>query len=121
MLDSSPNLQYVHLLLDRLCREAKEPFNIDRLNELALNLCCLETSGASLMFNENLVQFIFKIIHLFDQLVYLTLNKNNLYKSKDEKRILFQERLIAVDNGRLFHYNDIQIRFPQLDKLCIWL
>ncbi|CAF3697866.1 unnamed protein product [Rotaria sordida] len=115
------NLQHVHLLLDRLCRQAKEPFNIDRLNELAPNLCCLEISGAYLMFNENLVQFIFKIIHRFGQLVYLTLNKDDLYKSKDDKKILFKKRLIEIDNGRLFHSNDIQIVFPQLDKLYIWI
>ncbi|CAF3460204.1 unnamed protein product, partial [Rotaria sp. Silwood2] len=102
-------------------RHAKEPFDIDRLNELAPNLCCLEISGAYLIFNENLLQFIFKIIHRFDQLVCLTLNKNDLYKSKDAKKILFKERLIEIDNGRLFHSKDIQIRFPQLDKLYIWI
>ncbi|CAF4370042.1 unnamed protein product, partial [Rotaria sordida] len=81
----------------------------------------LEISGAYLMFNENLVQFIFKIIHRFGQLVYLTLNKDDLYKSKDDKKILFKRRLIEIDNGRLFRSNDIQIVFPQLDKLCIWI
>ncbi|CAF0771636.1 unnamed protein product [Rotaria sp. Silwood1] len=115
------NLQHVHLLLDRLCRQAKEPFDIDRLNELAPNLCCLEISRACLIFNENLLQFIFKIIHRFDQLVYLTLNKKDFHKSKDANKIIFKERLIEIDNGRLFHSKDIQIRFPHLDRLYIWI
>jgi hypothetical protein len=115
------NLQHVHLFLDRLCRTAKEPFNIDRLNELVPNLYCLEISGGYLMFNENLVQFIFKIIHRFHQLVYLTLNKNDLYQSKDDKKILFKQRLIEIDNGQLFHCNEMQIRFTLLDRLYIWI
>ncbi|CAF1088095.1 unnamed protein product [Rotaria sp. Silwood1] len=115
------NLQHVHLLLDRLCRQAKEPFDINRLNELAPNLCCLEISRACLIFNENLLQFIFKIIHRFDQLVYLTLNKKDFHKSKDANKIIFKERLIEIDNGRLFHSKDIQIRFPHLDRLYIWI
>ncbi|CAF1925183.1 unnamed protein product [Rotaria magnacalcarata] len=115
------NLQHVHLLLDRLCRQAKEPFDIDRLNQLAPNLCCLEISGGYLIFNENLFQFIFKIIRRFDQLVYLTLIKNDLYRSKPVTKIFFKERLIEIDNGRLFHSKDIQITFPQLDRLCIWI
>ncbi|CAM2728191.1 unnamed protein product [Rotaria socialis] len=115
------NLQHVHLLLDRLCRQAKEPFDIDRLNQLAPNLCCLEISGGYLIFNENLLQFIFKIIRRFDQLVYLTLNKKDLYRSKPANKIIFKERLIEIDNGQLFHSKDIQIRFPQLDRLYIWI
>ncbi|CAM4796653.1 unnamed protein product [Rotaria magnacalcarata] len=115
------NLQHVHLLLERLCRQAKEPFDIDRLNQLAPNLCCLEISGGYLIFNENLSQFIFKIIRRFDQLVYLTLIKNDLYRSKPGTKIFFKERLIEIDNGRLFHSKDIQITFPQLDRLYIWI
>ncbi|CAF4361844.1 unnamed protein product [Rotaria magnacalcarata] len=115
------NLQHVHLLLDRLCCQAKEPFDIDRLNKLAPNLCCLEISGGYLIFNENLLQFIFKIIHRFDKLVYVTLNKKDLYRSKPANKIIFKERLIEIDNGRLFHSKDIQIRFPQLDRLYIWI
>jgi hypothetical protein len=115
------NLKHVHLLLDRLRPEPKQHFNVDELAQLAPHLCCLGTSGASIMFNDNLVEFILKIIRRFQQLAYLALNTKNIYKSKDEKKIMFKERLTAAGNGQLFNCNDTQIEFLRYDELRIWL
>ncbi len=115
------NLKHVHLILDRLYPEPKQHFNVHRLTQLAPHLCSLETSHATIMFNENLVEFVLKIIHRFDQLVYLILNKDSLYRSKEEEKIIFKDKLIAAGHGRLFDCNNIQINFPRRDELCIWL
>jgi hypothetical protein len=53
--------------------------------------------------------------------MYLTLNKDSLYPSKEEKKIMFKERLIAAGNGQSFDCNNIQVEFPGYDQLCIWL
>jgi hypothetical protein len=117
------NLKHVHLVLDRLYPdfELKQHFNVRRLAQLAPNLCFLETSNENIMFNENLVKFVLKIIRRFNQLVYLILNRNSCYKSKEEKRKIFKDNLIAAGHGRLLDYNNIQIDFPRQDELCIWL
>jgi hypothetical protein len=111
----------VHLLLDQLYPEPKQHVNIRQLTQLAPNLCYLETSGANIMFNKNLVKFVLKIIRRFHQLVYITLNKNSLYQSKEEKKIMFKELLIKAGHGRLFDCNNIQIQYYMRDILRIWL
>lgn len=115
------NLRHVHLILERLYSEPRQYFNVDRLAQLAPYLRSLETSGAIFKLNENLVEFIWKIIHRFDQLVYLLVNKNCFYRSKHENKIIFKERLIAAGRDQLFDCNNIQINFPRDDELCIWL
>jgi len=115
------NLKHVHLLLDRLYPEPKQHINVRRLTQLAPHLCSLETSHANIMFNKNLVKFVLKIIRRFHQLVYLILNKDSVYQSKEEKKIVFKEKLIAAGHNRLFDRNNIQITFPQYDELWIWL
>jgi hypothetical protein len=115
------NLKHVHLVLDRVSPVPKQHFNVRRLTELAPNLCRLETSFANIMFNEHLVEFVLKIIRRFPRLVYLTLNKGSLYPSKEEKKIVFKEKLIAAGHGRFFDCNNIQIRFFYCHRLSIWL
>jgi hypothetical protein len=114
------NLKHIHLLLERLYPEPKQHVNVRRLNQLAPHICCLETSGASIMFNQNLVQFVLKIICRFQQLVNLTLNKDSLYRSEENKKVMFKESLIVAGSGRLFDGDNIHIEFPIYDKLCIW-
>lgn len=111
----------MHLILDRIYPEPKQHFDVRRLTQLAPHLCSLETSGANIMLDENLVKFVLKIIRQFDQLVYLTLNKNGLYKSKENKKVIFKETLIAAGHNRLFDCNNIQIQFYTHDALYIWL
>jgi hypothetical protein len=53
--------------------------------------------------------------------VYLILNKDSLYSSKQEKKIAFEKRFIAAGNGKLFDANNIQIKFGGNDQLHIWL
>jgi hypothetical protein len=115
------NLKHVHLVLDRLSPEPKQHFNVRRLTQLAPNLSCIETSGAIIMLSDNLVEFVLKVIRRFHQLVYLILNKDGLYPFKEEKKIMFKEKLIAAGHGRLFDYKNIRIRFPGHNELCIWL
>lgn len=115
------NLKHLHLLLDRLYPEPKQHVNVHRLYQLSPHLCQLETSLANIMFNENLLEFVLEIIRQFHQLVYLILNKASLYSSKEEKKLIFKERLIEAGNGRLFDANNIRIRFPSCDELHIWL
>ncbi|CAF1343961.1 unnamed protein product [Rotaria sordida] len=115
------NLRHVNLILERLYPEPIEYFNVDRLAQLAPYLCSLETSREIIKLNENLVQFIWKIIHRFDQLVYLIVNKDCLYRSKHEKQKIFEERLLAVGHNQLFNCNNIKIEFRRYDELRIWL
>jgi hypothetical protein len=53
--------------------------------------------------------------------VYLTLNKGSLYPSKEEKKIMFKEKLIAAGYGRAFDYNSVEIDFGLRDEVSIWL
>ncbi|CAF1360153.1 unnamed protein product [Rotaria sordida] len=115
------NLRHVNLILERLYPEPIEYFNVDQLAQLVPYLCSLETSREIIKLNENLVQFIWKIIHRFDQLVYLIVNKDCLYRSKHEKQKIFEERLLAVGHNQLFNCNNIKIEFRRYDELCIWL
>ncbi|CAF1359079.1 unnamed protein product [Rotaria magnacalcarata] len=115
------NLKHLHLILDRIYPEPKQHFDVRRLAQLAPHLCSLETSGANIMLDENLVKFVLKIIRQFDQLVYLTLNKNSLYKSKENKKVIFKETLIAAGHNRVFDCNNIRIQFYTRDALYIWL
>ena len=115
------NLKYIHLILRRLHPEPKQHVNVHRLSQLAPNLCRLATSHANIMFNENLVKFVLKIIRRFPKLVYLTLNKDSLYPSKEEKKIIFKERLMTDAHGHLFKDSNIQIKlFPLCDEIRIW-
>ncbi|CAF3805924.1 unnamed protein product [Rotaria magnacalcarata] len=115
------NLRHVNLILERLHPEPTEYFNIDRLAELVPDLRSLETSGATIKLNENLAQFVWKIIHRFDQLMHLIVNKDCLYRSKHEKKIMFKERLLAVGHDQLFDCNNIEIEFHRYNELRIWL
>ncbi|CAF4300600.1 unnamed protein product, partial [Rotaria sp. Silwood2] len=109
------NLRHVNLILEPLCPEPTEYFNIDRLAQLVFNLRSLEISYTTIKLNENLVQFISKIIHRLDQLVYLIVNKDCLYQVKHEKRKMFKERLLAVGHDQLFDCNNIKIKFRRYD------
>ncbi|CAF3626498.1 unnamed protein product [Rotaria sordida] len=115
------NLKHVHFVLDRLFPEPKQHINVRQLTQLVPHLYSLETSDANIIYDENLVKFVLKIIHRFHQLVYLRLNKDGLYPVKEEKKIMFKERLIAAGHNRLFDCNNIQIEFPGYNGLCIWL
>ncbi|CAF1315387.1 unnamed protein product, partial [Didymodactylos carnosus] len=90
------NLKHVHLVLDRFYPEPKQHFNVRRLTQLAPHLHSLETSNANIMFHENLVEFVLKIIRQFHQLVHLILNKDSLYPSKEEIKTMFKEKLIST-------------------------
>ncbi|CAF5116968.1 unnamed protein product, partial [Rotaria sp. Silwood1] len=60
------NLRHVNLILEPLCPEPTEYFDIDRLAQLVSNLHSLEISYTTIKLNRNLVQFIWKIIHRLD-------------------------------------------------------
>jgi hypothetical protein len=115
------NLKHVRLILDRLYPEPRQHVNIGRLIRLTPHLYRLETSGANIMFNENLVEFVLEIIRGFHQLVYLTLNKGCLYRSKEKQKIMFKESLMTAGNGRLFDCNNVQIQYHMSDLIHIWL
>ena len=115
------NLKQLHLQLHRLRVEPKQYINVRRLAELAPNLRSLETSGANIMYNENLVPFVLKIIRRFHRLVYLTLNKHSEYRSKEEKKIMFREKLLEAGHNHLFNSNNIRICLDLRDDLYIWL
>ncbi|CAF1412732.1 unnamed protein product [Adineta ricciae] len=115
------NLKYVCLLLDRCNPEPKCYFNIQRLTELAPHLRSLETSIANIVLNENAVEVVLLIIRHFDQLIYLTLNKNGLYPAKQEMKDLFKEKLLLNGHDQLFDCNNIRIKFSLYNELSIWL
>jgi len=115
------NLRHVHLMLNGVYNNPNRYFDIHRLNELAPHLYSLETSDAVMMLNKYLIKFILNINHRFDQLVHLVLNKNCLYRSKDEKKIIFIDKLIAATHDQIFHGNNIHFQFRRYDELRIWL
>ena len=114
-------LKYVYLLLDRKQAAANEPVHIDRLTQLVPNVCHLEIGGASVMFNEKIIEFLLNLIRGFRQLVHFKLNKNCLYRTKYEKKIIFKELLTKAIHERLFHCDNIQIDLHITDELLIWL
>jgi hypothetical protein len=115
------NLKHLHLFVERFYPEPKQYVDIRRLSRLAPHLCRFETSDANILINEDLAEFVLEIIRHFHQLVYLILNKDSLYSSKQEKKIAFEKRFIAAGNGQLFDANNIQIKFAGNDRLHIWL
>lgn len=114
-------LKYVYLLIDRIHAASDEPVHIDRLAQLVPNVCHLEIGNASIMFNENLIEFLLNIIHRFQQLVHFKLNKDCLYRSKYQKKVIFKELLTKAINERLFDCGNIQIELHLTDELFIWL
>ncbi|CAF3059769.1 unnamed protein product [Rotaria sp. Silwood2] len=114
------NLKHVHLLLNGHYDNPKRYFTIHRLNELVPHLYSLETSDSVMMLNEHLVEFILNISHQFDQLVHLVLNRNCLYRSKNEKKLLFRDKLIAATRDQIFHGCNIHFEFRTYDELRIW-
>ncbi|CAF1322814.1 unnamed protein product [Rotaria sordida] len=101
-------------------RNPKHYFDIHRLNEIVPHLYLLETSDAIMKQNEYLVEFILNISHQFDQLIYLVLNKNCRYRSKNEKKIMFRDKLITATHDQIFHGNNIHFQFHINDELRIW-
>ncbi|CAF2960608.1 unnamed protein product [Rotaria sp. Silwood2] len=114
------NLKHVHLLLNGFHENPKHYFDIHRLNEIVPHLYLLETSDAVMKQNENLVEFILNISHQFDQLVHLILNKNSRYRSKNEQKIMFRDKLIAATHDQIFNGNNIHFQFHINDELRIW-
>jgi hypothetical protein len=114
------NLKHVHLLLNGSHENPKHYFDIHRLNEIVPHLYLLETSDAIMKQNENLVEFILNISHQLDQLVYLVLNKNSRYRSKNEQKVIFRDKLIAAIHDQIFHGCNIHFQFHVNDELRIW-
>ncbi|CAF2596545.1 unnamed protein product [Rotaria sp. Silwood2] len=118
---SYSNLRHVHLVLARLYPQPKQHFHIDRLTQLAPQLCVLETSRAIIMFDDYLIEFTLNIIRRFDQLIHLVINKDGIYPIKHQIKTIFNDKLIAAGHGQVFDCNNIQIIFPRYNQLNIWL
>ncbi|CAF4090365.1 unnamed protein product [Rotaria magnacalcarata] len=101
--------------------EPEQYFNVRRLTQLASHLCCLETSGAKIMPDKNLVNVLLKIIHRLHQLVKLVLNEYSFYRSEQNVKNIFKESLLTAGHNRLFDCNNIRIQFYARDSLHIWL
>lgn len=114
-------LKYVYLLLYRIHATSDEPVHIDRLVQLVPNVCHLEIGNASIMFNENVIEFVLNIIHRFQQLVHFKLNKDCPYRSKYQKKVIFKELLTKAIHERFFDRGNIQIELCVTDELFIWL
>jgi hypothetical protein len=114
------NVKYVHLLLNGRYNNPKHYFDIHRLNELVPRLYSLETSDSVMMLNNNLIEFILNISHQFNQLVHLVLNKSCLYRSKNEKKLKFRDKLIAASHNQIFHGHNMHFQFYGYDELRIW-
>ncbi|CAF0904086.1 unnamed protein product [Adineta ricciae] len=98
-----PNLKHVHILLSGVPIKREPYFDTDRLNELVPHLSVLETGDALLMLNGHLIEFILSIGHRFDQLVYLTVNKNSKGQTGYARKLVFWKKLIAVTQEQLLH------------------
>ena len=94
----------------------KSYLNLRRLTKLTPYLNSLETSDIVMMLNENLIEFILNIIRQFDQLIHLILNKNCFYRTKDQKKNLFINKLNEATHDQIFHF-----KFRRYDELRIWL
>lgn len=114
------NLKHVHLLIYGFHDNPIHYFNIHRLNRLAPHLRSLETSTAIMILNEDLIEFILNIGHQFDQLVHLILNKDCNYRSKNEKKLMFRDKLITATHNQIFHGYNIHFEFHGYDEICIW-
>ena len=110
------NVRHLHLIINRRYDNPKSYFNIHRLTQLTPHLNSLKTSYAIIMLNENLVEFILNIIRQFNQLIYLILNKNSNYRTKDQKKLIFINKLIEVNHDEIFRF-----KFYANDELRIWL
>jgi hypothetical protein len=112
------NLRRLHLIIDGQYNNPNPEcfLNLRRLTQLTPYLNCLETSDAIMMLNENLVEFILNIIRQFDQLIHLILNKNINYRTKDQKKLLFINKLNETTHDQIFHF-----QFRRYDELRIWV
>ena len=118
---SYSNLKHLHLIVDRIRSKDEQYFNVHQLTQLAPHLRRLETSGANILLNTDLINFVLEIIREFHQLIELVINKGNIYQSKEQIRNTFKQSLITAVHNELFDCNNIQIDFCFRDWLYVWL
>ncbi len=115
------NVKHVQLELDYHHNNPNKHIHIRRLFKLLPRISCFETSGGNIAFNENLVEFVLKIINTFDQLVELTLNKEAYIPVEPEIQLAVQQAIFAASSERLLTSDTCQIIFPKRNRLRIWL
>ncbi|UJR06659.1 hypothetical protein I4U23_010945 [Adineta vaga] len=118
---SNRNVKQLNLLVNKRCQDPNEYINNDYLFQLLSNISCLEICRINLLFNENLVKFIGKIVDTIIKLVQLVLNKNSLISIDSEISISIQQTIFNTGNKRLLNSNICQITFPRRNELRICL
>lgn len=108
-------------MLTRFRTEPKQHVNVRRLTQLAPRLCSLVTSSALITYDENLLKFLLKIIRNFNQLIHLAINKDVPYHAKQNRKIMFREKLLATGHGRVFDSTNIRVKCGFYEDLDIWL
>ncbi|UJR18601.1 hypothetical protein I4U23_005508 [Adineta vaga] len=116
---SNRNIKHLSLLVNERCQDPTEYINIDYLFQLLPNISCLEIGRIDLLFNEDFVKFIVKIVDTIIKLVQLVLNKNGLIPIDPEIPILIQQEIFNTGNKRLFNSHICQITFPRRNELRI--
>ena len=72
---SNTNVKHLNLFVNKRCKDPHVYININYLFQLLPNICCLEIGEIDLLFNENLVKYIVKIVDTIIKLIQLVLNK----------------------------------------------
>ncbi|CAF1499216.1 unnamed protein product [Adineta ricciae] len=118
---SNTNVKHLRLELNKSSKDPNTYIHIDFLVQLLPRICCFETSGRYLYFNENLVRFVIKIIDTIDRLVQLIINKYSLLRRNPKVEASIEEAIFKGGNEQLLNYKICQIRFPSCTELRIWL
>ncbi len=118
---SNTNVKHLRLILNKRCQDPNAYININYLVQLLPSICYLETSRANILFNENLVRFVVKIVDRIDQLVQLVLNRNGLISLDPEVAVSIEQEIFNTGNKRLLNSNMCQITFSLRNELRIWL
>lgn len=115
------NVKHIQLELNYHYNKPNKLIHVNRLFRLVPGIYCFETSGGNIAFNENLVEFVLKIINRFHQLVELTLNKEDYSPIKSEIQLEIRQAIFAANSKRLLNSDTCQIIFPKRNRLRIWL
>ena len=122
--DRSPiysNLHSLHLILEYSTYKDRDPFDIDRLVQLAPGLRRLETSVGIQLPHQKLVIFILDIVTRFHQLVHLVINKVSCYPSTHIGKNVFLSLFVAACQQRGYDGSMMDMRFYGFDEIDIWL
>ena len=115
------NLTSLHLILEHSIYKERKPLDIDRLARVAPGLRRLETSVANLMPDPRLIDFIWKIVSRFPQLLHLVINKDSHYSSSPAQKDLFWQLFVATSEERGHNCNTIHLHFRRRDEIHVWL